>query len=817
MPLALLVALSIAAGTALGVHLSPPLASACWMMAAACAAAALAARRRRLRGLPFALGGLALAALSAAHGAGAMAAVAQGPLRRWFADHAARENGPDATRVAHPVRLRGRLTDDAAPEGEGVRLVVAVAELRDEDGWHAVDGVVHLTIGGALGTARQEAWRAGRAVEVDARLRRAARYRNPGVADGELALLRRGTALVGSVKSADLVTLTARGACWDELAAGVRASVRSAMARRVAPWSETSAAIGTAILIGDRARMAPEIEQRLQRAGTYHVVAISGGNIALLATALVVALWCARIRFAGAAWTTAAVLSAHAWVVGGGASVARATVVAVVYLSLRAGDLRTSPLHALAVGVAIILLTAPLHVVDAGFWLTVGASAALVAAAARGPAPRGWWAPVALVVTGSMAVELVLAPVSAFVFERVTVAGLVLNLAAVPAMAVVQATATACAMADALGVDGVAGAAGWAVHLASTVLVESSGFVDRVPWSTWRVPAPSPAVMGGYYALLVTAWWAAFPPIDSAARRRLARGATAMAGMTWLWIAVSPSTWVVSGDGRLHVTLLDVGQGDAILVTAPDGTTVLVDAGGLAGASAFDVGARVVVPALLARGVRRLDYLAITHGDADHAGGAGAVLGDFGAREVWVGVPVQSDARERRLRAEAAAARTAWRWLRRGDRAAFGALEIVAHNPPEPDWERQRVRNDDSLVLELRIGAVSVLLTGDVTRTVEDTLSAPLDSRRVTVLKAPHHGSATSSSPDFVAHLAPVAALVSAGRDNPFGHPAPIVLDRYRAAGAEVFRTDRDGQIELVTDGRAVEIRTFTGRRWRLR
>jgi competence protein ComEC len=135
-------------------------------------------------------------------------------------------------------------------------------------------------------------------------------------------------------------------------------------------------------------------------------------------------------------------------------------------------------------------------------------------------------------------------------------------------------------------------------------------------------------------------------------------------------------------------------------------------------------------------------------------------------------------------------------------------------HPPLPDWERQRVRNDDSVVLELALDQVSVLLTGDISREVEQALLPALEPRPVVVLKAPHHGSLTSSGPQLLDYLRPTVALISAGRGNIFGHPAPAVLDRFRARQVEVFRTDLDGQVDLATDGRTLEATTFTGRRW---
>ena len=234
------------------------------------------------------------------------------------------------------------------------------------------------------------------------------------------------------------------------------------MRRHVARFDHESAAIGTAILIGDRAQLSPEVEQRLQEAGTYHVVAISGGNIALLAGAVLALLWTLGIRFGPASGVTLIVLLAHAWVIGSGAVGDAGHRDGGVYLALRLIDQRTQPVHAVAVAAAGLLLANPLEIASAGFWLTFGATAALLMAASRWPrvsGPPGWrrW-------SGSSwpaaAVELVLMPVSAYVFERVTLAGLVLNLVAVPAMGLVQGAASLCVLADRLAMARIADTCG---------------------------------------------------------------------------------------------------------------------------------------------------------------------------------------------------------------------------------------------------------------------------------------------------------------------------------------------------------------------
>ena len=205
--------------------------------------------------------------------------------------------------------------------------------------------------------------------------------------------------------------------------------------------------------------------------------------------------------------------------------------------------------------------------------------------------------------------------------------------------------------------------------------------------------------------------------------------------------------------------------------------------------------------------------MSVTHGDADHIGGAASVFRDFEPFEVWEGVPVPPHAPTRELRVLADSAGTAWRTLQPADRVSFGNVELVVHHPPRPEWERQRVRNDDSEVVEILHGGVSFVFTGDIGREVEATIASSFARAPIRILKVPHHGSATSSSQPFLDALRPDIAVISAGRGNPFGHPVPSVLERYRNIGAAIYRTDKDGAVSVETDGTTVRVTTFTGRK----
>ena len=720
-------------------------------------------------------------------------------------------------RLEDPILLEGRLRADASPTETGVSLRVDVERVWLGPCPEPAQGGVSLTVVGSLQPGLLNQWTAGRLVRLPALLRRPARYLNWGLPDQERALARRGIALVGTVKSAALVEVVRRGRWWEEAAAAVRAATRRALTTRGGASDPQAAAVATALLIGDRAAIDHDVQQRLQEAGTYHVIAISGGNIAIVAGLALRILGWLRVRGRLAALWTITILVCYAVIASGGASVARATFMASVYLAVRLIDQRTAAANAVGLSAAALLLINPLAIADVGFWLTFGATSAILIGAARWQAPQGAWRnAVTGLLAASVCAELALAPVSAGAFQRVTLAGLILNFAAIPCMTLVQIAAMALVCADALGLSTVAGWIAAFVQLGTAGLIGSTHLLDAAPWLTWRVPAPVTLVVVAYYTMCGVAFFALRSTVPTP--RSIGKAALVAAGALFLWIIVAPTARVRAyGDGQLHLTMIDVGQGDATFVTFPNGRTLVVDTGGVTVSGDFDIGDRVIGPVLRAGQLLDLDYLAITHGDPDHIGGARAVVRDFAPREVWWGVPVANHRLTTVVQTEAKRARATWRSLQRSDRMEIGGVEVRVDHPPPPDWERQKVRNNDSLVFELRFREVSILLTGDIGREVEQELLSRLDLLPIVVVKVPHHGSGTSSSMDFVQKLKPAVALIGVGRGNPHGHPVPYVIERYQATETEIFRTDQDGQISVTSDGSSLRVRTFSGRVWELR
>lgn len=722
---------------------------------------------------------LVLSAAGVAWGSWARSSALMTPPAEWLSD----------VRV-----VEGRLLRDATITPAGVRLDIEMGGLRGR-----------VTVVGDLAVARAADWRRGDWVVAPMRLREPTLVRNPGSPSPEWQRLTAHVDVIGSVKSAWLVEVTP-GPWWERAGAAVRDHVRRVVATHVGRWSPSSAAVVTAILIGDRAGLDDEVQRRLQVAGTFHVIAISGGNIAMLTAGLLIVGGLLTRRYLPPVVMTLLLVVTYGWIVGGDAAVDRAVLAAVVYLALRLVSLVPSPVNLVLVVAAIIVARDPLAVVDVGAWLSFGATLGLVVILPRllrYTEGAQWLA----IVVATVAVDLAILPITSQVFGRMTIAGAGLNLVAIPAMAVAQAAGLAITVVALISAPA-ATAIGWVAHGATMALLESSRVVELVPWIAWRVPPSPPVVVCVYYVLLAAllVW---------RGRRVVAR--VLAGGVVACAVVLASGGLVFLGrpeTGRLRISVLDVGQGDATLVQFPNGRVMLVDAGGSPGAR-FDVGGRVVTPAVWALGDRRIDWLVLTHGDVDHIGGAPSVVEDLQPAEVWEGLPVEQMPALHQLRADVADQGRVWRRIQAGHVFEVGGAIVRVRHPQPPDWQRLRVRNDDSVVLEVQYGDVSVLLPGDAGVEFESQPMPPAEWGRpspIHILKVAHHGSRSSTSPAFVARWRPHVAIVSAGAHNVFGHPAPEVVARLEAAGATVFRTDRDGAVTVETDGRVVSVTGVTGR-----
>ncbi|MGB6695815.1 MAG: ComEC/Rec2 family competence protein [Terracidiphilus sp.] len=290
------------------------------------------------------------------------------------------------------------------------------------------------------------------------------------------------------------------------------------------------------------------------------------------------------------------------------------------------------------------------------------------------------------------------------------------------------------------------------------------------------------------------------------AGRLLRRGAWAVLAVAAL-AAVMPRH-VERPRGALLVEAIDVGQGDSLLVITPDGKTLLVDGGGFGGgprqaAQDFDIGEEVVSPALWARGIRHLDAVALSHAHSDHISGLFAVLRNFHPDELWVGNNPRVGAYNALLD-EAGALHVRVKSFRAGDGFAFGGTQVQVLAPFRDYVPGTEPTNNDSLVLHMAYGATSVMLEGDAEAPIEQAMLAETDLQS-TLLKVGHHGSITSTRPEFFTRVAPQWAVISCGLHNRYGHPREEVLEELQNARVKTFRTDINGASCFVLDGKRAE------------
>jgi competence protein ComEC len=647
----------------------------------------------------------------------------------------------------------------------------------------SADRLVRLESGLALVRIRGAPVHKGDLVRLWAKLHRPPGKLNPGGRDRREALAARGIALEGS---AEVVTVLERGPWLWRALDDLRA--RFAERAQAICGSRDRAALVSALAVGDRSALSREAENELSASGLVHLLASSGLHLAvvtLLLRFIGARLWL-RTPWAGSlrASVAGAVLALpfallEVLLLGAPWPAVRAGVGAAIALLGSALARRGDGLTTLFLGASACALLDPAATHDLALQLSVAGIAGLLVLSR----PLREMLPVPLPPLGAsllrrapehvlrlacatLAAMLCTAPLLAAAFHRVSLVAVIANaLALVPGLAAIP-VATALVVVDFLPLWFIADG------LAGFTLAAAHGF-SSLPFATVALATP------GLIAALL--WYAGV----LAFARRAFRPALAIAAL--LVVSAAARAWPPD---KLRITFLAVGQGDSAIVQFPGGGAMLIDAGGdLRWPGRFDPGARDVLPALAELGISRLDVVVLTHPHPDHAGGLATVLERVPVGELWMSPDPDPIAKEIRARARVP--------IREPHELVISGvrIEVLSH------YDASRSINDNSIVLRLVHGQTAVLFAGDVEALAESELAQ--HELRASLLKAPHHGSRTSSTDAFLRRVAPRFVVYSAGAGNPFGFPHADVVARARALGARTCSTG-SGAIFAESDGRTL-------------
>jgi competence protein ComEC len=598
----------------------------------------------------------------------------------------------------------------------------------------------------------------------------------------------------------------------------VRRTLSGSLARTL---PEPQASLAQGVLLGQRSALPADLSDDLNTTNTSHLVVVSGSNVVYVSAFATMLFGWLVGRRRGRLLSIAAVV-AYVMLIGPSPPVVRALIMGVLVVLAGAAGRRGSAATALLVAAAIMVGLDAQIIRDVSFQLSFASAAGIVyvatplrrwliegiAFAFRVDELPHWIAVVVDPLAITVAAIAATAPLLALDFGRLSLVALPANVLVVPAFPFILASSLVAALAGLLPA--------FRLPLAAPAYYLLSYWIDIARWLA-SLPHAA-AEVGGYSSRYAIATYAAIavagalfvryarpPEVSRLTVSRLAapqwlRGAALLAVPAAALVASASFVLWPSADARLRVTVLDVGQGDAILIRTPDGQNVLVD-GGPGGAVVRGLGNE------LPWYDRRIDLVVLTQPQRDHASGLIDVLARYDVRRVLAGPSVgggpTNDAWLASVDAEGLRTETALQGLSidlgEGLRIDVLGPDAAMADDPEP--------NNRSLVLRLSWRGVSFLLTGDIEARAERELIATGADLRATVLKVPHHGSTTSSTPAFLNAVRPSIAIISSGKDNPLGHPARQVvhdLDAY----ARVYNTADDGDVRIETDGHRVDVST---------
>lgn len=769
-----------------------------------------------------------------------------------------------------PLRWRGVLRQEPAKLPWGLGYDIDLSEVDYEGRPVPVAGGLRINFSPRDGEEAPDV-HAGDAVSVVVQAALPQVFRDEGAFDRRAYLASQHTDLIATLRVGTLLGRIQPGQGVATWLPRIRRRLRDEIDELFAASPEVAATM-RAMLLGDRSFVERREAESFQKTGAFHILVVAGLHVGAIAFVL---FWIGRRIKLKVLWTalfTLSVLLAYVAVVEQRPPVLRAAIMAAVVVIGSTFFRRLELLNSAAVAGLILLIANPLELGDSSFqlsFLAIGCIGGIavpwlhhtVQPYAR--ALRGWrdvtrdvsyepraaqfridlraaatWvaarfpsrliAPlqdsaVRVLALGlrawelfviTLVLQLGMLPLLARDFHRVTLSGPIVNLLIVPLTGILVPLGFV-ALAVALILPAMGKVLALAILWIATLLLHFVQWFAALPRWSYRIPGPPvPVVLLFLISLAILAITFRFAVRASSILRY---AFCALLVVTAAVIATYPFPPKFQA-GMLETTVLDVGQGDSVLVVSPGGHAILIDGGGAFGGFGghdqrigVDPGEEAVSPYLWSRGVQELNVVALTHAHQDHIGGLLAVLENFRVGELWIGRE-EASASLANLEALARRKGVQIKQQHRGHKFSWdGAEGEVLWPETGPDDSTPSPANNDSLVLRLTLRNERILLPGDAEQQTERTVvaeSSPADLR-ADVLKVGHHGGKNSSMPDFLAAVQPSIGIISAGAENPYGHPSPEVLERLERAGVRILRTDRDGAVHVWTDGQRLEVSCF--------
>jgi len=825
------VAISVAAGDALGnLHIAIPL----WLALAlgVFALGAFLAARPTL-GLAAAYVALALAATVA------VANVLDPP----------RESHGIATMAdGSRVTIEGRLYREIEREAYGDRLYITVERAAEHGGAMLPSGGnVRIAVLGGGG------FKLGDEIRLSARIHFPRNYGNPGEFDYAGQMARDGidatmTAPKGSLGSVGFQIIGHRSSFPSSRIEAIRTQIGEFFDRNLA-YPENAEM--RALVIGDRGEIGEPLRNTFARTGMAHLLVISGLHLSIVAAAMFAVVRLAMMLFPGlanrgyankvAAIAAMLAVCGYASIAGHHVSTMRALVMVLAYMLAVAIDRSREAIASLALAAIVICVALPGSTADIGFQLSFASVIVILLGMRRSaawfarrkrigmlpgePSSPRWRFLEAL--AGYLAVSfwamVGTAPLTAYHFNQFAVVGLVANAVVVPIMAFGATISGLVAAALSFFSEPAARPILlFGAHALAAGNWLAAWFVDW-PLAWFRIFTPTILELAIAYGLLMI--WLLAPlaaaitgkrSLDEGTREDVLNDPAAKPGFGWharcaialaLVLIVDAGCWTYDRffNPDLRVTFLSVGEGDGAVVRFPGSRVMVIDGGSSYGG--YDTGERIVAAYLWSQKIMRVDYLALSHPDLDHFGGLDFIAMNFAPRAFWTTGVASRDVSYARLMDDLA--RAGIPMVQVGDTAPVAAIGGVAISSLNGSTGAARTHNNSSMVLRFSFGSSSLLFTGDLESAGEHAMVENRGDLHATMLKVPHHGSASSSTPAFIAAVHPEAVVISDGYLNHFHFPSAVVVERYVEAGAVLMRTDLDGAVMVDATRDRMTVRTF--------